>query len=167
MRLVDTTVENPAPAPCPVRVNGIEISRAAIAREIQNHPAPTPADATEAAVRALVVRELLLQEAARLGLVADPQPVAGGHETDEDAVVRALIEREVAVPVPTDAECRRVYDQNRDRIDGAFDDVRERIADYLADAVFHRAVHQYVSILAGRATLEGVDLDHAMSPLVQ
>ena len=167
MRLVDTTAREPAPAPEPVRVNGKEISRAAIAREIQNHPAPTPADAAEAATRALVVRELLLQEAARLGLDPDPQPVVGGRETDEDALVRALIAREVIVPTPTDAECRRVYARNTGRIDGSFEDVRNKIADYLADAVFHRAVHQYVSILAGRARIEGIDLTGATSPLVQ
>ena len=50
-------------------------SRSAIARETQNHPAAKPIDAWLAAARALVVRELLLQEARRLGIEA----VAGGR----------------------------------------------------------------------------------------
>ena len=35
------------------------------------------------------------------------------------------------------------------------------------DAVWRRAVHQYVSILAGRAQIEGIDMEGAASPLVQ
>ncbi len=56
------------------------------------------------------------------------------------------------------------------KIDGSmlpFELVEEKIADYLADAVFHRAVHQYISILAGNASLEGVDFADNPTPLVQ
>jgi peptidyl-prolyl cis-trans isomerase C len=56
------------------------------------------------------------------------------------------------------------------RIEGRqlpFELVHERIADYLDDAVQHRALQQYVSILAGRAELTGVDLSAARGPLVQ
>lgn len=56
------------------------------------------------------------------------------------------------------------------RIDGQqlpFDLVRERIAEYLDEAVRCRALQQYVSILAGRAKVTGVDLAAANGPLVQ
>ncbi len=56
------------------------------------------------------------------------------------------------------------------RIDGEvlpFDLVRDRIADYLDEAVRRRAQQQYVSILAGRAQVAGVDLAAARGPLVQ
>jgi peptidyl-prolyl cis-trans isomerase C len=56
------------------------------------------------------------------------------------------------------------------RIDGRelpFDLVRERIAEYLDEAVHCRALQQYVSILAGRAAVTGVDLGAARGPLVQ
>lgn len=56
------------------------------------------------------------------------------------------------------------------RIDGEalpFDLVRDRIADYLDEAVRRRALQQYVSILAGRAEVAGVDLAAARGPLVQ
>lgn len=56
------------------------------------------------------------------------------------------------------------------RIDGRelpFEMVRERIADYLDAAVHFRALQQYVSVLAGRAVVTGVDLAGAAGPLVQ
>ena len=272
----DRTTTNAPPQA--VRVNGTEISQAAIAQEIQNHPAETPGAARVEAVRALVVRELLLQQTARLGLEAEPIIDADGtRETDEEALVRLLLEAEVDMPTPTQDECRRFYETNAARfcstdiyeaahilfpatrddpeayaaargaaeqaisvlsdhpgrftemaealsgctsgkaggnlgqitagqttpafeealvalepgtittepvctrygvhvirldrkIDGAtlpFDLVEAQIADYLADAVFHRAVHQYIAILAGQATVEGFEMTASPSPLVQ
>ncbi len=97
----------------PIRVNGVAISRAVIAREVQNHAAPTPVAAWKAAALALVLREALSQEAKRLGIRAEPATDAEGRrETDEEACMRALVEREVAVPEPTEAECRRYHARN-------------------------------------------------------
>lgn len=99
------------PRPKPVSVNGVGIPRAAIARETQNHPAGKPIEAWMSAARALVVRELLLQEARRLGIA--PQPVCdaeGRRETDEEALVRQLVAQEVVTPVADDVTCRRIYD---------------------------------------------------------
>ncbi|WP_425069612.1 peptidylprolyl isomerase [Reyranella sp.] len=56
------------------------------------------------------------------------------------------------------------------RIEGRqmpFEVVRDRIADYLEDTVHRRALRQYVTILAGRAQLTGVDFGAAAGPLVQ
>lgn len=100
----------------PVKVNGVVISRAMISREVQNHPAPTPAAAWKAAVLALVIREALSQEASRLDLRAEPLADADGRrETDDEARMRALVEREAVVPEPTDEECRRYYERNLQR----------------------------------------------------
>jgi peptidyl-prolyl cis-trans isomerase C len=102
--------------PKTVSVNGIDIPRAAIARETQNHPASKPIEAWQAAARALVVRELLLQEARQLALA--PTPLAddeGRRETDDEALVRTLVEREVRTPQADEAICRRYYDSNRQR----------------------------------------------------
>lgn len=96
-----------------VSVNGVSISRADIAREIQNHAAPTPIAAWESAARALVVRELLLAQAARLGLAPEPElDAAGLKETDEEALIRALLEQEVKVPKADHDTCRRYYERN-------------------------------------------------------
>jgi peptidyl-prolyl cis-trans isomerase C len=48
-----------------------------------------------------------------------------------------------------------------------FELVRGRIADYLATSVQHRALAQYVAVLAGRAEITGITLAAAASPLVQ
>jgi peptidyl-prolyl cis-trans isomerase C len=278
MRLFDARDRVNAPPPPAVRVNGREIPRAMITREIQNHPAESPMAAHEAAARALVVRELLLEEARRRGLIGKQMELGEGQrETQEDALIRELLDEDLDLPSPSEPECRRFYENNlkcfesppiweaahilvgvrednpdaRDRaralaiqiiealqahpdqfaglaqnhsdcpsrdqggnlgqvtpgqttpaFEGAlrrmspgsisgepvetpygfhvirldrhiegqtlpFKAVREKIADYLADAVFHRAVHQFVSLLAAQAKIEGVEIERATSPLVQ
>ena len=108
----------------PVRVNGVTIPHDAISREAQNHPAPTPIAAFLAAARALAVRELLLQEAKACRVQAGPiVDGAGQRETDEEALVRGLIEAQVKTPSPDEASCRRYYQQNRARF--RFPDVYE------------------------------------------
>jgi peptidyl-prolyl cis-trans isomerase C len=274
---MDCSLTNTLPKPKTISVNGKVIPREVIAREVQNHPAEKPILAWQAAARALVVRELLLQESARLGIEAEPLCDAEGRsETDEESAMRALIEREVVTPEPDEAACLRFYEQNRQRfrsgdlyeaahilIASRPDDVaartearltaenilaavrsdpalfsefarshsacktsaqeggrlgqltrgqtvaefeaalermrpgefaiaetrygfhvirldqhapgqvlpfelaRDRIADYLTTSVQHRALAQYVSVLAGRAEISGVTLAAAASPLLQ
>lgn len=56
------------------------------------------------------------------------------------------------------------------RIDGRevdFPMVQERIADYLRQASWQRAAHQYIQILVGRAKIDGIIMEGASSPLVQ
>jgi peptidyl-prolyl cis-trans isomerase C len=99
-----------------VSVNGVAIPHDAIAREVQHHPESTPVRAWQQAARALAVRELLLQEARRQGLAAEPLTDGDGRrETDEDALIRDLVAREVSVPEPDEESCRRYYDRNRSR----------------------------------------------------
>lgn len=100
----------------PVTVNGVTISRKAIAAEVQNFPAANPGEGWRAAARALVVRELLLQEARRIGIpVAQQTDDDGRRETVEDALVRGLIEHEVRLPEADEELLRRFYDNNRHR----------------------------------------------------
>ncbi|MGB8398695.1 peptidylprolyl isomerase [Bradyrhizobium sp.] len=274
---MDCSVTNALPKPKTISVNGAVIAREVIAREVQNHPAEKPVLAWHAAARALVVRELLLQESRRLGIEAEPlRDPEGRSETPEEAAMRVLIEREVVTPAPDEAACLRFYQQNRERfrcgdlyeaahiliaaprsdmtartraratadriLSAARDDpglfaelarsqsdcktsaenggrlgqltrgqtvrefeaalqrmrpgefaiaetrygfhvvrldhhapgqvlpfelARERIADYLATGVQHRALAQYVSVLACRAEITGITLAASASPLVQ
>lgn len=97
----------------PVNVNGVGIARDAIQREMQHHPAAKPIAAWQQAARALVIRELLLQRARQLGIA--PEPLAdsqGRRETDEEAMMHALMAREVAVPEPDQETCQRYYTRN-------------------------------------------------------
>lgn len=99
-----------------VRVDGVEIAPCAIAAEAQNHPAPDAESAWHAAAEALAVRQLLLGEADRQGIVADGLTDAEGNRlTDEDARIDALLAQEVAVPAASEAEARRFYDRHRTR----------------------------------------------------
>lgn len=283
MSTMDTTkADRPArrrfARPVPVTINGVAISNADIAREAQHHASPDPDESWALAVRALAIRELLFQEARRLGIAAEPiEDDEGRRETVDEARLRALLEQEVVVPRAGEAECRRFYEQNRRRfrspalfepahiliaappgdeaaraaarrtaetliaalrrhprdfaafaeahsacpsskqggnlgqigpgqtvdeferalagmtageihpqpvetryglhvvrldrrIDGRdlpFELVRERIAQYLEESVRRRALKQYVSILASRATVTGIDLAAAGGLLVQ
>lgn len=259
-------------------VNQTEISEAEILAEAQNHPASDPEQALAEAREALVIRELLLQAAQTRGLQPDPRSdEEGRRETDDEALIRALLETEIKVPDADDASCRRYYDNNiaqfqspdiyeaahillaahpsdsesydkavaeaeaiiellgrdpnlfesiaRERSacpsnkDGGrlgqvtkgqtvpefetflfeleegqlcpvpvrtgfgahvlrldrkipgrqvpFEIVAEQIAAYLEEASWRRAVAQYIQILAGQATISGIDLQGSRSPLVQ
>lgn len=106
----------PPPSFSEVRVNGIEIEPEAIAQEIQHHPAPDAETAWTEAARALAVRELLLQEARRLGISAEPEAdEAGRTESEEDATIAALLDQAVEPEMPGEDECRRYYEARQDR----------------------------------------------------
>ena len=102
------------PKSAAVTVNGVKIPRDDISRETQHHPASKPVTAWQSAARALVIRELLLQRARLVGIVPAPiRDSAGRYETEEEALIRGLIEQEVATPEPDEETCRRYYDRNR------------------------------------------------------
>jgi peptidyl-prolyl cis-trans isomerase C len=90
-----------------VVVNGETIPQAAIAAEAQNHAAPKdkPGIAWRKAAQALTIRTLLLQEARARGLAADPEELAPGRvETEDEALIRALLDQALTIaPVTEDA----------------------------------------------------------------
>ncbi|MDE2488834.1 MAG: peptidyl-prolyl cis-trans isomerase [Alphaproteobacteria bacterium] len=97
-------------------VDGVEIPEALIAQEAQNHPEASGSAAWAAAGHALALRALLLQRARDLGLRAEPESdAAGREETEEEALIRALLDEQLEVAAPTEAECRRVYEAERHR----------------------------------------------------
>lgn len=103
-----------------ISVNGIVLPHDLIAAEAQNHAASSPAEAFAAAARALAIRELLLQEARRLGLSPEPETDANGRrETDEDALIRAVVAQAIPQDAPDEESCRRYYDNNRGRFRSA------------------------------------------------
>jgi peptidyl-prolyl cis-trans isomerase C len=91
-----------------IRVNETEIAPSAVAAEMQYHPAPSREQAWRKAATALVVRQLLLDEAERLGIAA--APAADGSA--EEATIQALLAREVVVPDPDEDTCRRYWSRN-------------------------------------------------------
>jgi peptidyl-prolyl cis-trans isomerase C len=101
------------PAPCYLFVGETGITEADIAQEMQHHRTSRPEQSRADAARALVVRELLRREVERLGLAAQVLP--NGRESAEEGSIRVLLEREVEQRVPSDDDCRRYYEQNRER----------------------------------------------------
>jgi len=90
-------------------VNGETVPHAVVASEAQNHDAPRgkPGIAWRKAANAVAVRTLLLQEARRRRLQAQPREVGPGRfETDEEALIRGLLEAAVQVSPPCTAELR-------------------------------------------------------------
>lgn len=135
----------------PVVVNDTVIAGADIAREVQNHAGGSPKQAWEDATRALVVRQLLLQRARALGLTAEPQTVDGLRETEDEALVRALLEAEVRTPTADEAACRRYYQANlaRFRSPDLFEPLHILFkADPADEAAYARAVEQAEAVLA-------------------
>lgn len=102
-----------------VAVNEAIIASADIAREVQNHEGISPVVAWEAATRALVVRELLSQRARALEVVPEPRSENGLRETDEEALIRMLLEAEVKTPTAEEADCFRYYQSNLARFRSA------------------------------------------------
>ncbi|EBA15579.1 PpiC-type peptidyl-prolyl cis-trans isomerase [Roseobacter sp. SK209-2-6] len=90
-------------------VNGETVPHTEIAAETQNQEAPAgkPGIAWRKAANAVAIRTLLLQEARRQKIEADPHEVEPGRfETDEEALIRGLLETEVDVKSPTDDEIK-------------------------------------------------------------
>ena len=101
-----------------ISVNGEAISPELIATEAQNHPAPKgkPGMAWMAAARALAVRTLILQEAKRRGLSPDPMELAPGlWETEEEAIIRQVLDGAVEAEAPTPQAVRAAYDASPER----------------------------------------------------
>lgn len=108
------SIITPKTATPDIRVNGVLITPEAIAAEAQHHPAPKPEAAWLAAAEALAVREALLQAARQTGVSAEPLEMEGGQtESEEDALIRVLVEQEISVPEPDEEACRRYYENNR------------------------------------------------------
>jgi peptidyl-prolyl cis-trans isomerase C len=85
-----------------VVVNGAIIPAAAVAAEMQHHPADSAEAAWHAATRALVIRALLRE-------------AADGGETDEEAAIDALLAREIHLPEADEAACRRWHAAHPER----------------------------------------------------
>jgi len=147
----------------PIIVNGIEITDEDVLGEMQHHPSPTKEDAHVAAAQALVIRELLTQEAEKKGL----RTKDGDRQSDDDAIFK-LIEAEVTAPEADEDICRRYYEQNKARFKAVdiedddvyvpFDGVHDKIRDYLHTQSVREGVRAYIFALAQDAKIAGFDL---------
>ncbi len=95
-------------------VNEVTIPEPAIMAEMQYHPAPDKRAAMLKAAESLIIAELLKQRAMELGL-ADETQLQDHSPASQDLVLDLLIEREVAIPTASGAECLHYYQQNPER----------------------------------------------------
>lgn len=98
-----------------ITVNGKPIGEELIAQEMQYHPAGDMADAAHRAATALVIRQALLDAAKARGLAAAPEE----GETEDEALIRALMDADVTRPAADEAECRRYYERNTTKFCGS------------------------------------------------
>lgn len=95
-----------------VRVNDALINANEIAREAQYHPAETAQQALESAAQALVVRQLLREQAIAKGFL-EAQAVIGAEQ--EEQAFQALLEHEVQIPPHDEQAVERYYRANLTR----------------------------------------------------
>lgn len=99
-------------------VNGETVPHALVAAETQNHDAPKgkPGLAWRKAARAMAIRALLLQEASRRGVAAAPEEVEPGRfETQEEALIRGLLDQALEVAAPSAADIRSEWQKDPSR----------------------------------------------------
>jgi hypothetical protein len=146
-----------------ILVNKIEISDEEIGREMQYHPAKTQETAWHSAAQSLVIRQLLLQQAAEIGLYQDPDPDTSKDK--EEQLIDQLLEQEVTVPEADEATCQRFYDSHpdsfKDKNTGerqSFSLAQSQIRDYLHTKAMRIAVAEYIKALSHNAVIKGFDL---------
>lgn len=131
-----------------ISVNEVSITPEAMAQELQYHPAESREEAVYLAARALVIRELLQQRIAELGVSLE----IGAGENEEEAATRLLLEREVHVPQCDEETSLRYYENNRGRFHSApLLAVRHILLECAPDDVEARAVaHDQAEVLLQR-----------------
>lgn len=93
-------------------VNGETVPQAVVASEAQNHHAPKgkPGIAWRKAANAVAVRTLLVQEARRRAIEPQPAEVGPGRfETEEEALIRGLLETVIDVPAPSEEDLQQEW----------------------------------------------------------
>jgi len=140
-------------------VNKVEITEAEVGQEMQYHPAPTQERAWQMAAQSLVVRQLLLQQAANSGL---------DIEEPEENLIDRLLQHDVTVPEADEATCLRFYDTHPDSFMDdesdkrlTFDQAQAPIRDYLHTKAMRMAVAEYIKALSHSAVIEGYVLSES------
>ena len=137
-------------------VNDVEITDTEVGQEMQYHPADSQERAWQMAAESLVVRQLLLQQAANSGL---------NQEQSEEEIIDQLLQQDVNVPEADEATCQRFYDTHAESFTDdksgkrlAFDQAQAPIRDYLHTKAMRMAVAEYIKALGFSARIKGYEL---------
>jgi len=93
----------------PITVNGVAINEAEVLAEMQYHPAEGKRQAMVSAAQALIINELLSQQAINEGLLTEQ---IDPHSSAYNDAINQLISRHAATPNAGDDECLRFYQQH-------------------------------------------------------
>ncbi|MDP7593184.1 MAG: peptidylprolyl isomerase [Litorilituus sp.] len=91
-----------------IKVNGATINEKDLANELQYHPNQNFDVVVQQASQALVIRQLLIDEARSQGIDASAQ------ENEEEAIQK-LIEANISYDAPTEEICQRYFDNNKEK----------------------------------------------------
>lgn len=155
-----------------IHVNDVVISKDIIAQEAQNHPASSSDEAWAQAAQALIVRELLLQQAKELGLEAQAiHDDEGRRLVDEDSLIEEVLDTQVKVPEANEDNARRYYEMHKERFKSPdiFEPAHILIAAKPEDkTAFAQAVEQAKDIIkaldAGEADFASLAQAHSDCP---
>ena len=99
-------------------VNGETVPHTLVATEAQNHNAPVgkPGIAWRKAANAVVIRTLLLQEALARSIESAPVEVGPGRfETEEEALIRGLLETVIDIETPSEEDIKTEWARDPSR----------------------------------------------------
>lgn len=99
--------EKPSQALPVITVNNKVIEEKALANELQYHPSSNLGQAVQQAGQALVIRQLLLDEASQQGWDTSPD--------NEEVAFQKLMAEAVSYDDPTEEDCVRFFENNREK----------------------------------------------------
>lgn len=88
-----------------ITVNGIAIDEKNLANELQYHPNENFNVVVQQAGQALVIRQLLIEEAKKQGI----------DTTNDEEAMQKLVESNISYDAPSDDICQRYYENNKDK----------------------------------------------------
>ena len=147
----------------PITVNHKEIPEAIIGQEMQYHPAASRQEAWQRAAEALVLRELLLQEAHREAVAQ--------VDNDEAELIDLLLARVLRVEEPALEACEAFYAAQRHRFVGpdkaplSYEQVDALIRAELQARALREALTAYLKGLVAKADIRGIRLGQAVLPV--
>lgn len=93
-----------------ITIDGVAIPEQDLANELQYHPNANFAVVVQQAGQALVIRQLLINEAKKQGLLSSSAEI-----TNEEEAVQKVVESNISYEAPNDDICQRYYDNNKEK----------------------------------------------------
>lgn len=92
-----------------ITIDGVAIPEKDLANELQYHPNKNFAVVVQQAGQALVIRQLLINEAKNQGLLSD------SDESGNEEAIQKLVENNISYDEPNEDICQRYFDNNKSK----------------------------------------------------